>query len=164
MCNSDSEIGIGIRFQWFSELNWRLKALESEWNQTNIFRGGIEIRIELSIFGPESELNGNCTSLLWMQLIVSQRLARKRFANCPFVRPSESCPTRHAYSFGIAGPPEHIWLLVNRCWSRTVDRWGQLAILRLSQTINSLVRILVQKTSNGGMLHIHTSNFSNGSA
>ena len=33
--------------------------MESEWNQTNIFWGGIGIGIELNIIGPESELNRN---------------------------------------------------------------------------------------------------------
>ena len=33
--------------------------LESEWNRTNIFWGGIGIGIELNIIGPESELNRN---------------------------------------------------------------------------------------------------------
>ena len=32
---------------------------ESEWNRTNIFRGGIGIGIELGIVDPESELNWN---------------------------------------------------------------------------------------------------------
>ncbi len=46
-----------------SELSWTYiitrVELESGWNQTNIFFGGIGIGIELNFIDPESELNWN---------------------------------------------------------------------------------------------------------